>query len=96
MANEKDKSLSLTESELNFLRRHLKNILTEHFDTIDEVETAIASALRALAEYRLSLRAVCLEVTANVPLAAGKGLVETAIWAKSLPLQINLAKGLPL
>ena len=70
MANEKDKNLVLIESELNLLRRHMKNILTEDFDAVDEAEMSISSALLALDEYRLSLQPARGEILGDEALAA--------------------------
>ena len=64
-----DKNLSLIESELRFIRRHVQGFSSD-FDRTDEIGMAVESALRALREYELSLQPACEEVPAGVPIAA--------------------------
>ena len=53
-------------TKLIFLRHYVQDILIEDFDAIEEPEMAIASALRALEEYELSLQLSNVKDTAPV------------------------------
>lgn len=70
MTNLADKRLQIIESELNFLRHHVQSILREDFDSIDEADMAICSALWSLEEYKLSSTLTGEEVPAGVLLAS--------------------------
>lgn len=68
-----DKNLSLIESELKFIRRHIQTVEgagRSDFEAVDEIGMSVESALLALFEYRLGLEPACEEVPAGVPLAA--------------------------
>lgn len=54
MADAAENNLHIIEAQLNFLCRHVQNILTEDFESIDEADLAIRSALRSLEEYKRS------------------------------------------
>lgn len=72
MSTPEDKNLSLLESELNFICRHLKNVEgagRSDFETLDEIGTSLESAAQALEEYKLSLQpAVDEEFPAEIAL----------------------------
>jgi hypothetical protein len=54
-----DNNLKLIESELKFISRHVQTIEGaggSDFEAVDEICLAVNSALRALAEYKLSLQ----------------------------------------
>jgi hypothetical protein len=59
----------LIEQELRFITHESQHI-EGSFDTVDEINLAVVSALRALDEYRLSLGNTGEEVAGGVGLAA--------------------------
>ncbi|MBC7933536.1 MAG: hypothetical protein H7Z38_23495 [Rubrivivax sp.] len=68
-----DKNLRIIDQELRFIARHSQAIEgagSSDFETVDELNMAVGSALRALAEYRLSLEPTCEAVPAGVAVAA--------------------------
>ena len=69
MTKASDENLSLIEQELRFIARESQHI-EGSFDTVDEINLAVVSALRALDEYRLSLGNTGEEVADGVGLAA--------------------------
>lgn len=62
-------NLSLIEQKLRFIARESQQI-EGSFDTVDEINLAVISALRALDEYRLSLGNTGEEVADGVGLVA--------------------------
>lgn len=65
-----DRNLQLIETELRFISRHAGNIHTDDHQSVHEIGLAVESALRALAEYRLSLQPAREEIPPGVTLAA--------------------------
>lgn len=59
-----DKNLKLIESELKSIRRSAGH--SSDYETADYIGRAVASALQALAEYKLSLEPACEEIPAGV------------------------------
>ena len=69
MHSTENKGLELIEHELRFIARESQRI-EGCYDTIDEINYAVVSALRALEEHRLSLGRECEEPQSGDVLAA--------------------------
>jgi hypothetical protein len=66
-----DTNLKLIETELRFIGRHVQTIEGaggSDFEAVDEIGMAVESALRALAEYKLSIQPASEEIPAGVTL----------------------------
>ena len=70
MSQHADKNLRVIESELNFVRCHVKNILARDFVALDETEIVLSSTLRVLRNHRPKLERPHEEARGTEPLAA--------------------------
>ncbi|MGB7923433.1 MAG: hypothetical protein WCF57_09330 [Pyrinomonadaceae bacterium] len=73
MQTARDKHIQIIERELRFISRHVQIIEGaggSDFGAVDEICMSVNSALRALSEYRLSLRPANEEVPAGLSVAA--------------------------
>lgn len=69
MTERADKNLALIEHELRFIARESQQIESS-YDIVDEINYAVVSALRALAEHKVSLRQERAELPKGAVLAA--------------------------
>ena len=70
MSQHADKNPRAIESELNFLRCHVQNILARDFVALNETEIAISSTLRVRRNRRPKLECPHKEARGTEPLAA--------------------------